>query len=535
MSINRILADLLTATALAGSSSALVMMLKRDLMMLQQNSYRYGRFRTWMSQSGESTTMPRLVAIMIILLGLSTFASAMLTVILTAVYGVWVSLDLWRRKYKKPLVFTSRATRIFILSLLLAFAVSAAGFVAGYNGMRAAARSAAVWLTGCCAVSYVFVIAANWLLTPVQRLIDRGYRRDAERILASMPGLKVIGITGSYGKTSTKHFLHAILSEQYSTVMTPGNYNTTLGVILTVRNHLKPYTEVFIVEMGAKQKGDIEDICNLVHPSTGIITAVGPQHLESFGTLENVRDTKFELADAIPASGLVVLNNDFPMTASREVNNCRALRYAIDNQDPADYHVTDILYSPSGTTFTIRSAGEEIITLHTQLLGSANISDLTAAVIVALDMGLSHEQIRYAVERITPVEHRLSIKRTASGVTLLDDAYNSNPVGSAMALDVLSQMRGGRRIVITPGMIELGADQERLNREFGRKIASSVDIAVVVGHYNRESIVGGINEGQGKPEVKIVDTFAEGQQYLNTIMRPGDTILYENDLPDTFK
>jgi len=509
-------------------------MLKRDLMMLQQNSYRYDRFRSWMEQAGESTTMPRLFAIIIVLLAVSTLITPFIRYPLMILYGVWICMDFSRKKYKKPLVFTPRAARIFAVSLILAMLVGAICFHAFFEGYRLALAGIAFGFTACCAVSYVFPVIANFLLVPLQRHIDRGYYKDAESILASMPGLKIIGITGSYGKTSTKHYLHAILKEKFETAMTPGNFNTTLGVVRAIREHLKPYTEVFIVEMGAKQKGDIKEICDLVHPTSGIITAVGPQHLESFGTIETVRDTKFELADSLPGDGLVLINNDFPMTAGREVKNCRCLRYAVENRKNADYFVTDVEYSPKGTTFKICNAEGKVMSLRTRLLGSANISDLAAAAILALEMGMTKEQIAYAVERIAPVEHRLSTKHTASGVTLLDDAYNSNPVGSAMALEVLSHMRQGRRIVITPGMIELGTDQERLNREFGQNIAKSVDIAVIVGQYNRDAILAGIEEGEGNPQIEVVDSFAQGQQYLNTIMRRGDTILYENDLPDTF-
>ena len=147
-------------------------------------------------------------------------------------------------------------------------------------------------------------ISACWLLSPVERHINRHYYRDAEHRLQAMPGLKVIGITGSYGKTSTKHYLETILSEHFDVLMTPGSYNTTMGVIRTVREYLKPYHEVFIVEMGAKQRGDIKEICDLVHPGIGIITAVGEQHLESFKSIENVQATKFELVDSLPAGGL---------------------------------------------------------------------------------------------------------------------------------------------------------------------------------------------------------------------------------------
>lgn len=169
-------------------------------------------------------------------------------------------------------------------------------------------------------------------------------------------------------------------------------------------------------------------------------------------------------------------------------------------------------------------------------MGECNVSNLLAAIIVALRLGVPVDKIRYAVSRIDQVEHRLSMKRTPGGVTIIDDAFNSNPTGSRMALDVLAMMTGGRRIIVTPGMIELGERQEELNREFGRKIAVSADIAIVVGEYNRDAIVSGIESVETRTaEVHTVATFAESQRLLSGMLRAGDTVLYENDLPDTFK
>ena len=183
----------------------------------------------------------------------------------------------------------------------------------------------------------------------------------------------------------------------------------------------------------------------------------------------------------------------------------------------------------------ITPSGERL-EFHTRLVGECNVSNLTAAIIVALYLQVPVEKIRYAVEKIEQVEHRLQVKRTPAGITILDDAFNSNPTGSAMALDVLGAMEGGKRIIITPGMIELGDRQYELNKLFGKKIASSSDLAFVVGEYNRDAILEGLREG-GMSENKICEfpTFAAAQAYLQTIVTKGDTVLYENDLPDTFK
>lgn len=371
----------------------------------------------------------------------------------------------------------------------------------------------------------------------MEKAINSRYYKDAERILASMPDLKVVGITGSYGKTSTKHYLQRILSEEYETLMTPGSFNTTMGVIRTVREYLKPYTQVFVCEMGAKQPGDISEICRLVHPSVGIVTAVGEQHLESFKSIENVQRTKFELVDALPDDGLAVVNNDFEFVANRPVDNVRCIRYAVKNSANADYKAADIVYSSTGTSFTIEGPEGYRLPLHTKLVGECNISNLIAAVIVARYMGVSDSKIKYAVESIQQVEHRLNMKHTPGGITIIDDAFNSNPEGSRMAVDVLSRMTGGRRIIVTPGMVELGDKQYDYNRQLGLHIAGNVDDAIIVGAYNREALLDGLHEsGQlVKEHIHVADSFNEAQRLLSSIAKPGDTVLYENDLPDTFK
>jgi UDP-N-acetylmuramoyl-tripeptide--D-alanyl-D-alanine ligase len=388
---------------------------------------------------------------------------------------------------------------------------------------------------GCYCGSHIITILANMLLSPIEKHINQKFYNQAKERLASMPNLKVVGITGSYGKTSTKHYLHRILSEHFDTLMTPGSFNTTLGVVRTINEYLKPYNEVFIVEMGAKQKGDVKEICDLVHPSISIVTAVGPQHLETFKTIENVRDTKFEIVDSLPADGIAVINNDFEQIANRPVNNVRAIRYGVSNQTGCSYTAEDIKYTAHGTTFTVCS-GDTRIELSTALVGECNISNLIAAVAVATELGVPVEKIKYAVSKIEQVEHRLNLKRLPGGLTIIDDAFNSNPSGSRMALDVLSMMNEGKRIVITPGMIELGESQFKLNEEFGRHMAHCADLALIVGEYNQKAILQGLEEeGMPAENVMTFGSFLDAYNHVMTIYKPGDTVLIENDLPDTFK
>ncbi len=525
------------AAALLGLAN-LAAELWRDLMMYQQNSYRNERYRLGLKKSGDSTSGWRLCGILVFLLVLMPLVPHTPGVVLLAVFFLLSSLTLVRRKYKKPLVMTPRARRIYVTSFFIGAVVCAVGVLLfGGVGVDRQLFALVESLMLCYCVSHAIIMGAGLVLSPVEKSINNGYIKDAQRILSQMPDLKIIGITGSYGKTSTKHYLYRILSEQYETLMTPGSYNTTLGVVRTVRELLKPYHEVFIVEMGAKQPDDIAEICRLVHPQRGIITAVGPQHLESFKTIEAVQATKFELADSLPSTGLVVVNNDFEMIANRPVENVPCLRYAVKNTEGADYIARDIQYSAGGTDFTVlRVSDGKALRLHTRLVGECNVSNLLAAVAMAVAMGVPDDRIIYAVSQIEHVEHRLAVKHLPSGLTIIDDAFNSNPAGAAMALDVLAAMKPGGRVLITPGMIELGERQYELNAEFGKKAASSADTVIVVGHYNREAIVEGLHSGgMDDSHIVLADSFADAQVRLNSHTFKVETVLYENDLPDTFK
>lgn len=529
MSLNDI-CDFMTGMLAAVSLLTLIMVLRRDMLMFQLNSYRNERYVRWFNSSDESTSTIRIVCCVALFVMMASNFMYVSAAAIAVLLQLWVIWRLARMKYKKGLVFTRRVARIYFTSLALTLIVGAVVSICTES-----IRWGAVSLIACSVLSPIFMLVANLMLRPVEQAINNRYYRDAERIMQSMPDMTVIGITGSYGKTSTKHYLHRILSESYSVVMTPGSYNTTMGVIRTIREYLEPYTQIFIVEMGAKQPGDIKEICDLVKPQIGIVTAVGEQHLESFKSIENVQRTKFELIESLPADGYAVINDDFEYVANRPVTNVAVARYAARHTDNANCIISDIKVSKTGTDFTIAYSGETY-TFHTRLVGECNISNLAAAIIVALRLKVPVSKIAYAVDRIEQVEHRLNMKRTPGGVTIIDDAFNSNPTGSAMALDVLGGLTEGKRIIVTPGMIELGDKQFELNHEFGTKFAGRCDIAIVVGEYNREAIVTGAIDGGLSPDnILTAESFAHAQAMLSSLLKQGDAVLYENDLPDTFK
>lgn len=500
-----------------------LMIAKFDIHMFQLASYRNSRYFRWLCP-GNLIGIKRLFAV-------AMLAGAFIPGYFGIGFAAGVTAAAWfycfSEKFKTPLVYTMRVKRLFATNIIL-FALVATLAVL-FTGKWAMATIGASLV-----LSNLIMLLANLVNTPIEKAINRHYYNDAKHIIESNKGLIVIGVTGSFGKTSTKNYLAGVLAEKYNVLVTPGNFNTLLGVIRTIREHLRPYHQVFIVEMGAKQKNDIKEICDLVHPTIGIVTAVGEMHLETFKTIENIQDTKFELINSLPAGGLGVINNDSPCISSYSgiTSPCRLIRYAVEAD--GDYKATDVKYGANGVSFTL-NGGEQFCS---RLLGVGNLLNILAATAVADHLGVPVNKQKNAIARLQPVEHRLSMK-VSNGITVLDDAYNSNPQGARMALGVLKGFavdEGNKRIVITPGFVEMGTRQAEANRELGRTIALSCDYAIVVNTTNREAIKSGIDE-EGMPQGSyfLADSLNHAHAHLAQILRAGDVVLYENDLPDNFK
>ncbi len=378
----------------------------------------------------------------------------------------------------------------------------------------------------------LLVALAGVTALPIERLIFHLYFRDAEKKLLENPRLIRIGITGSYGKTSTKFILAEILSQKYNVLATPASFNTPMGVTRIIRERLTPAHQVFIGEMGARHVGEIKELSRLVHPVIGILTAVGPQHLDTFRTVERIEKTKYELIDALPKDGMAVFLNDDGIVYKLYEKTGKPKMLA--GREGADAWATDVSVSPQGSHFTLHLGDWEPFEVTTALLGRHNISNILAACCVAKHLGLNQEQIRRGILQCRPVEHRLQLLKTPGGVTVIDDAFNTNPTSSKEALKVLSSFPG-RRVIVTPGMVELGAEEAKYNQEFGRAMAQSVDVAVLVGKKHTEPIRRGLKEA-GFPEDQIhtAASLDEAIAIVKGILRPGDVVMYENDLPDHY-
>jgi len=436
---------------------------------------------------------------------------------------------------KKPLVYTKRIQRMFATLIIITTGGVLFNQVFSINGSYFLMAVLII-------LNPVIILLVNYINSPIEKAINRSYINDAKRIIKSMPNLLVIGVTGSYGKTSVKNFLYNLLSAKYNVLMTPENYNTTLGVVRAIRGELRATHQIFVCEMGACCLGEIKAICDIVHPKMGVITSIGEQHLESFGSIENIITTKFELADAVPDDGKVFLNIDNKYI-EQNMKNIKGLKegkegkkivtYGVDSL-ARDYSGYDISYNNSGLNFKTKLEGKEI-KLSTKLLGKHNAVNIMGAIAVADALGVPAQKIISKVKALESVEHRLQLLNKGN-VTVIDDAYNSNPSGAASALEVLSTF-DGIRILVTPGMIELQEKEYEYNFEFGIQATKTADYIFLVGKKQTKPIQDGVASTDfNKEKVFVVDTLKEAMKSIEKIKAEGKQkiVLLENDLPDNY-
>jgi UDP-N-acetylmuramyl pentapeptide synthase len=519
----------------------------------------------------------------------------------------------WRRPAVKPLVFTDRALRLLIaallpLLLLTLVAISLAGAVLTLAGLIAVLVLAYALL----AFAPWTLLGANRALGPVQSAINRHYEQRARESLRDWAPL-VVGITGSYGKTTTKFCVGEVLAVDRPTLVTPDSYNSFLGVVRTINEHLEWRHRAFVVEMGMFRRGDIAELCELVHPTIGVITAIGPMHLERLGSIEAIAAAKGELLDALPPDGHFITNADDPRCLElaaratvpvtlfgiedsqtqpaavaaasdrggtpqrtperpseqgpvaaaspapgttngtpdlpREQTSVAAPSPASgtpqgtpnpspQNRPSVQVIARDIQLADGRTTFDLHFDGPDspAIAVSAGLLGRHNVSNLLAAAAVGHVLGIEPARIAEGLAQVQAPPHRLQpIHNRRAGVVVIDDAYNSNPDGAAAALEVLREHPASRRLLVTPGMVELGELQDQLNRRLGEQAGAVCDIAILVGPTRTEPIREGLAAaGMDPAGVHVVRDIAQATELLGRLTRAGDVVLFENDLPDTY-
>jgi UDP-N-acetylmuramoyl-tripeptide--D-alanyl-D-alanine ligase len=445
---------------------------------------------------------------------------------------------------KKPLKFTPRMIRLSVPFAILCLIIPVLGtwWAFGYNTDYYIDLSlfasvdiyilCFVWVIGHAAVPF-FIFPAAWITAPVEQRVHQHFINKAQKKLVQMPDLVVIAITGSYGKTSTKFMIRDLLKERMSVCATPGSYNTPMGICKVINNDLKAHHQVLVLEMGARYEGNIDELCDIAEPDIAVVTNVGLAHLETFGSQEAIAHTKSTLVRRLTERGTAVLNGD-----DVRVVKMGELRDDITVIEAGLKHGSiignDIHYNQRGMQFKVSRNGESE-TFNTKLLGAHNVQNMLLAIAVASCFEVRLKTMAVAARDIEAIEHRLELKKEGQ-ITIIDDAFNSNPTGAKNAVEILSQFNTGRRIIITPGMIELGELQNEKNREFGRQIGqANLDLVILVGERQTEAIREGIQQTDLPDErVRIVESLFKANELMQDFIRPGDVILYENDLPDSY-
>ncbi len=516
---------LLVSLVLAAVSSLFAMI--RQLQMLQQNSYYPSRYFGWLKENlpffDEAIF---LISAVLFIFGL--YIPQMIFCV--AVLGIRIPLSLSAQKKSiKKLVFTARIKRFFATAIILQLVLITAYVIKPITLLGTLCLDLSFLLSF---LTPIFTLLVWAITVPIEKAVGLWYINDAKKILKSYKDLKVIGITGSYGKTTTKFILTRILSEKFNVVCTPQSFNTPMGVVRTVRQHFKPQTQVFVCEMGAKNVGDIKEICNIANPNLGIITSVGAQHLETFKSVDNVFKTKFELADAVSKNkGTTFVNGDSKEIADR-ISKKSLKVYGSDKT--FDYYINNISCDRFGSKFDL-NLSDTVINLSTKLLGKHSALNIAGASALAYYMGVSAEDIKFAVASLKPTEHRLELKTGVNRSLLIDDAYNANPEGSIEAVNVLGSFEGMKKVIITPGLIELGEKEYDCNFNLGVAAAKTCDAIILVGLTRSKPLADGVKSTDFNEEnLYTVASFKEAMEVYTKFADNNTVVLLENDLPDNY-
>jgi UDP-N-acetylmuramoyl-tripeptide--D-alanyl-D-alanine ligase len=518
------------------------------LYILQIERYKPDRYAQWVAGHRSLVVPPGEIRLQIPTVIVAVLAGTGIHWLVA--YALWLLTGHLVRRARVPLQvsqrlqWTARAIRV----ALAAFAVSAL-VAAGVLGLcalllRSSGLAPSLVIGGIAGLA-VAGAAAPWAVTlaarvlrPMEAAVARKFLAEAGRRMRGYPG-RVIGVTGSYGKTTTKFIVADLLASRYRVLKTPAGVNTTMGITRIIREELSDEHEVFVVEVSTYGPGEIREVCDILRPSLGILTAVGVQHLERFGTPEAIAEAKYELLAALPPGGTAVVNADDPacltLADRARSDGKRVVLYGLDGgQGDLAIHGTDLQVSARGTRFRVVTEAGEREAYETRLLGRWNISNILAGLAAGRECGLTLAAMREAVAKLTPAPRRLEIREEGGIIRILDVA-NANPRGAQMALEVLAQFSGGSRILITPGMVELGPIEAEENRRFGEAAAAVCDYVILVGPRQTRPIREGlIRRDFPADRILTVRHADEVADRLAGIVRPGDILLFENRLPDTY-
>jgi len=513
--------------------------------MFQQNGYKLNEYVVWLNDHAFTKVVSaREILYFALSLAVTIWAQPYLTNLALAigfsVYSIswFIKIDFYDGKaVKKPLIATSRMKRLFVITgiliaaqfIALAYflALNTPNFIDFQNLWVCAAGLSFMMLN----LAFV-VLLAGFIAKPIENQIQEGFKRQAREKLAALKHLKVIAITGSYGKTSVKFMLQAFLKSRYQVCYTPGSFNTPMGICKVINNDLNAQHQILILEMGARYLGNIEELTHIARPNTALLTNVGYAHLETFGTQDAIAHTKAAIVRALITGETAVLNADDARVC--EMGKDQPINRILCGINGGEVRAQNIEYGVFGCRFEVHYK-EEIVSVTTPLLGAHNVSNMLQAFGVGLTYGIRLESMAEIAKTLEPTEHRLELKKLGS-YYMIDDAFNSNPVGAKNAVEILGKFSGVNRYIITPGMIELGERSVEENQLFGVHIGNAkLEAIFLVGKTRTKPIYDGIiSTGYNAELIFVCESLNEANALVRERIQENDVVLYENDLPDSY-
>ncbi|MDR3021978.1 MAG: hypothetical protein LBU60_04835 [Clostridiales bacterium] len=508
----------------------MVALSKKTVQMLQLCQYKMREFKTWFRDSGYTYFYRYFFLSFLTTLGMSIFVACFGNFVgwrylgfLFFVILTWLFLVITKVKSKTPLKFTPRVKRLyFTLILSIVFLVLIFSFI-----------PSGIFLYSHIGILPLFcmpiVLFANFMNAPIEKLICKRYIKKAKIKLAQFPNLKIIGITGSFGKTSAKNILSEILSTRFNVCKSPSSFNTPMGLTKTINNTLNSSHDVLILEMGARYKGDILELVDIARLDFCMIVSVGNMHLDTFGSLEQVLNTKFEIISGLKQDGIAILDgSNFDIRA-----RANGYRQAVFVGTQSDIAMSDnIEVCKNGISFDMILNGKKI-KVHSSLFGRHVPHLMTMCCAVAFKMGIDDtELMKNTLQRVQPLPHRLQLIQN-NGNLIIDNAFSSNLIGAKNALEVMGQFKDLAKVIITPGIVQQGTQTQNTNMELGKEIAKVCDYAFLVGS-RANFIFDGIRQENEKVKVQVVKTLFEAVEMLKAI-EGNYVVLFENDLPDSME
>jgi UDP-N-acetylmuramoyl-tripeptide--D-alanyl-D-alanine ligase len=512
----------LDAVALGATVLSIVCADLRWLRVAQREHYLAGaaaRFgRRWWAGTPSNAALA-LVAVLATGAASVTAPAALATAVIVALGPLGLHL----RGRTSRLVWTRRLALVGLLTAALEGVGIAAGALLG--GLPDAVLAAA-----CAAIAVPLLVdLALIVLAPAENLLAERHVRRASTVLGRVRPL-VVGITGSYGKTTTKGYLAHLIAGERSVVASPRSFNNRAGLARTVNDHLAAGTEVLLAEMGAYGPGEITALCSWLHPELVVITAIGPSHLERFGSLDRTLAAKAEITRG---ARVVVLNVDDGRLdgLGQRIGATQKVLRASGSETGADVAVLRHL---DGLELRLSGSPVGVAKLAPGTQPPIR-SNAACAVAVALELGISPEALLDRLSVLPGAPNRLQRYEAGAGYLVLDDTFNANPAGTRLALgELAAEAAAGRRVLVTPGMVELGSAQYDENADFAESAAGVVTDLVIVGRTNRAALLEGATRAVRPPQVRVVGTREEAVAWARENLGAGDAVLFENDLPDHF-